>query len=223
MRARVAEGDEDRRRALALVPVSRETEERLAVYVDLLRRWQAVKNLVAPSTLPHLWTRHVADCAQLVPLAGPEARRWVDLGSGAGLPGLVVAALLHDRPGALVDLIESNERKCAFLREAVRATGVPARVHMDRVDRVLPGLDGAIDAVTSRALAPLPDLLAMGETAIARGAVGLFLTGADRTAVAVAGADPHWAGRVRIDHVPSRTNEESRIVVVRRSTPDAAS
>lgn len=93
------DGEEDRRRALALVPVSRETEERLAIYVDLLRRWQTIKNLVAPSTLPHLWTRHVADCAQIVPLAGPGARRWVDFGSGAGLPGLVVAMVLHDQIG----------------------------------------------------------------------------------------------------------------------------
>ena len=216
MGARAVDGGEDRRRALALVPVSRETEERLAVYVDLLRRWQTIKNLVAPSTLPHVWTRHVADCAQLVPLAGPAARRWVDLGSGAGLPGLVVAIVLHDRPDTRVDLIESNERKCAFLREAVRATGARARVHLDRVDRVLPRLDGAIDAIVSRALAPLPDLLAMGEGPIASGATGLFMTGADRAAERAVQADPHWAERVRIDNVASRTHAESRIVVVRR-------
>ncbi|HEX4766088.1 MAG TPA: RsmG family class I SAM-dependent methyltransferase, partial [Lichenihabitans sp.] len=88
----------DRRQALALVPVSRETEERLALYVALLRRWQRIKNLVGPSTLDRVWTRHIADSAQLVALM-PDRRRWLDMGSGAGFPGLVVAILLCDTPG----------------------------------------------------------------------------------------------------------------------------
>ena len=103
------ERDTDRRRGLRLVPVSRETEARLEFLVDGLRRWQGVKNLVGPSALDEVWTRHVADSAQLLALA-PEARRWADLGAGAGFPGLVIAIQLVGRPGAAVHLIEANAR-----------------------------------------------------------------------------------------------------------------
>ena len=116
---------DDRHAALRLVPVSRETEDRLAAFVDLLDRWRKMTNLVADSTFPSVWTRHIADSAQLIGLA-PEAKRWVDMGSGAGFPGLVIAIQLADVPGAVVHCIESDQRKCAFLREAARATGAAA-------------------------------------------------------------------------------------------------
>ena len=119
---------ENRRAALRLVPVSRETGDRLAAYVDLLARWRKTTNLIAGSTFPSVWTRHIADSAQLLALA-PTARRWIDMGSGAGFPGLVIAIQLADVPGAVVHCIESDQRKCAFLREAVRATGAAATIH----------------------------------------------------------------------------------------------
>ena len=172
------DSDHDRRAALSIVAVSRETEARLAAYVDLLCRWQTIKNLVGSSTLDAIWTRHIADSAQLVTLA-PDALRWVDLGSGAGFPGLVVAILLCGRPGARVDLIESNERKCAFLREAVRLTAAPARVHMGRIADVLPRIERPVEIVTARALAALPELLAMSEALLSGGTRGLFLVGDD--------------------------------------------
>src|SRR5439155_15697164 len=103
--------------------VSRETQARLGLLVDLIRRWNAAENLVAPADLPNLWTRHVADCAQLPGLL-PAVREWIDIGSGAGLPGIVIA--LVGPPGTHVHLIESNQRKCAFLRQAVRETGAAA-------------------------------------------------------------------------------------------------
>jgi 16S rRNA (guanine527-N7)-methyltransferase len=212
---------QDRRRALALVPVSRETEERLALYVDLLRRWQAVKNLVGPSTLPVIWTRHVADSAQLPALA-PDALRWVDLGSGAGFPGLVVAIMLRDRPGAQVDLIESNGRKGAFLREAIRATGAAARVHVGRIEHVVPTLQKPVDVVTSRALAPLQDLLAMSDMLLTYGARGLFLTGDDSPQVTESVGQALGPARYAFDVVASLTNPASRIIVARRSAPEAA-
>jgi 16S rRNA (guanine527-N7)-methyltransferase len=208
------DGDADRRTGLALVPVSRETEERLAVHVDLLRRWQRVKNLVGPSTLQQVWTRHVADTAQLVDLA-PEARRWVDLGSGAGFPGLVIAILLHGKPGAHVDLIESNERKCAFLRDVVRATGAPAQVHCGRIEAVVPLLDGAVDVVTARALAPLPMLLGLSQTLLGRGAVGMFPKGEEELAGIEASPD--------IVSLPSRTHPGGRILLVRSRQGDIGS
>src|SRR6185437_3029113 len=111
----------DKAEALRLTPVSHETEMRLDLYVDLLRLWQTKTNLVAPSTLPSLWTRHVADSLQLLSLA-PSARRWLDLGSGGGFPGIVVACALAEAPGATVHLVERNTKKAAFLREALRVT-----------------------------------------------------------------------------------------------------
>ena len=116
---------DDRRAALRLVPVSRETEERLATFVELLDRWRHKINLISNPTFASVWTRHIADSAQLIALA-PDAKRWVDLGSGAGFPGLVIAIQLADVPGAVVHCIESDGRKCAFLREATRATGAAA-------------------------------------------------------------------------------------------------
>src|SRR3954466_15311095 len=111
----------DRVPALALPPVSRETRERLDAFVALLLRWQCTTNLIANSTIPHLWTRHIADSLQLLDLA-PDARAWADLGSGAGFPGLMIAIALAERPGTMVHLVDSNKKKAAFLREAQRVT-----------------------------------------------------------------------------------------------------
>ena len=108
----------DRSRALALTPVSRETLDRLDRFVAVLLEWQQRMNLIASSTEPKLWTRHVADSLQLLALA-PQAQIWVDLGSGAGFPGVVLACALADRPGARVHLVERSTKKAAFLREAV--------------------------------------------------------------------------------------------------------
>ena len=121
----------DKGRALALFPVSRETQDRLDRFVETLLRWQDRLNLIANSTIGEIWTRHVADSLQLLPLA-PQARTWVDLGSGGGFPGMVIACALADEVGTRVHLIESNGKKAAFLREAVRATGTPAVVHDKR-------------------------------------------------------------------------------------------
>src|SRR3984885_5659746 len=102
----------DKAEALALTPVSRETEQRLDRYVDLLREWQAKTNLVAPSTLPSLWTRHISDSLQLLALA-PSAKIWADLGSGGGFPGVVLACALAEIPGAMIHLVERNSKKAA--------------------------------------------------------------------------------------------------------------
>src|SRR5882757_3993999 len=104
----------DKAAALGLTPVSRETEARLDRYVDLLLQWQAKTNLVAPSTLPNLWTRHIADSLQLLTIA-PSARVWADLGSGGGFPGVVLACAMAELPDAMVHLVERNAKKAAFL------------------------------------------------------------------------------------------------------------
>src|SRR3954454_23020154 len=153
---------EDRARALALTPVSRETAERLDRLVALLLTWQRTTQLVANSTLPQLWTRHIADSLQLVSLA-PEAKNWVDLGSGAGFPGLVIAIRLRQAQARLsppsarlsptsarltparVRLIESNAKKAAFLREAVRVTEAPAEVHHTRIENFVESFDQPVE------------------------------------------------------------------------------
>lgn len=147
-----------RDRLAGIIAVSRETGDRLATYVALLEKWQRAENLVAPSTLPHIWRRHVADSAQLAALF-PEAERWLDLGSGGGFPGMVIAILGAERPGTMVHLVESNRKKCAFLRAAARATRAPASVHEGRIETVLAGWSAPVDRVSARALAPLRALL----------------------------------------------------------------
>lgn len=203
------DGD-DRAAALALNPVSRETGERLDILARELRRWQEVKNLVGPATLDRVWTRHIADSLQLLDLA-PDARSWLDLGSGAGFPGLVLGIAGVERGGMRVDLVESNGRKCAFLRHVARLTGAPVTVHQARVEAVIGRFVGA-DAVTARALAPLPDLLAWSEALLTTGTLGLFPKGRDAQAELTEAAKT-W--RFDADLVPSRTDSDARIVRIR--------
>jgi 16S rRNA (guanine527-N7)-methyltransferase len=214
--------------------VSRETLVRLTTYEGLLRRWQRAVNLVAPSTLDAIWHRHFADSAQLAPLA-PTARTWVDLGSGAGFPGLVVAILLAGEPncraadgpsasghtqGALprMTLIESHARKCAFLREVVRATQMAGSVSVDILStRIETATTQASlqppDVVSARAVAPLDKLFALAAPLFASSTVGLFLKGRDAAAELQA-AEKLW--NFQSELVPSRTERDARIVVVRK-------
>ena len=168
----------DRSRALALTPVSRETLDRLDRYVAVLLEWQQRMNLIASSTEPKLWTRHIADLLQLLALA-PQARVWVDLGSGAGFPGVVIACALADMPGARVHLVERSTKKAAFLREAVHATGTPAEVHAVRLEDFVENLPMPVDVVAARALAPLAALLTATYPLLKIGTLGLFPKGQD--------------------------------------------
>ena len=207
----------DRARALALTPVSRETGERLDRFVELLLRWQHTTNLVAPSTIANLWTRHVADSLQLLDLA-PNARIWIDVGSGGGFPGLVIACTLAEEPGALVHLVESNTKKTAFLREAQRVTGAPVSVHAERIEHFAAHFQGKADVITARAVAPLKTLLTqcfplLGKT----GAIALFPKGQSADVEVGEAADSRGAKfwDLNVTMVPSRTDPASRIVVVR--------
>jgi 16S rRNA (guanine527-N7)-methyltransferase len=206
---------DDKARALALFPVSRETETRLDTYVDVLLRWQSKLNLVATSSIRELWTRHIVDSLQLLPLA-PEARTWVDFGSGGGFPGVPIACALADKPGAKVHLIESIGKKTAFLREAVRATGVPAIVHQERAEKFGKSCAEPVHVVTARALAPLKTLCDQAFPLISRGAVALFLKGQD-VDVELTDAAKYW--RLEATKVPSKTSPSGSIVVIRSLTP----
>ena len=168
----------DKAEALALTPVSAQTVARLERYVALLLEWQAKTNLVAPSTLPNLWTRHIADSLQLLDLAR-SAEIWVDLGSGGGFPGVVLACALAETPGANVHLVERNAKKAAFLREAVRITSAAATVHLAGIGDIVDRIGGRVDCVTARALAPLHQLVGFAEPFVSNGAKALFLKGQD--------------------------------------------
>ena len=170
--------DADKTAALRLTPVSRETESRLDRYVDLLLQWQAKTNLVSPATLPNLWTRHISDSLQLLNLA-PSAKSWVDLGSGGGFPGVVLACALAETPGARIHLVERIAKKAAFLREAIRVTASPGTVHLADIGDTVDRIAGPIDCVTARALAPLHQLIGFAEPWVKKGAKALFLKGQD--------------------------------------------
>ena len=197
----------------AILPVDAEAITRLSAYGALVRKWQPVKNLVAPSTLEHLWTRHIADSAQAL-AALPEARRWLDLGSGAGFPGLVTAILLCGVDGAFVTLVEANGRKAAFLMTVIRALGLPARVLNERIESIakrIPDPVGPVDAVSARALAPLAELLSDAEPWLAAGARAVFHKGQDFASEHQL-ATQSWAYDL-IEH-PSRIDPGGRIVVL---------
>jgi 16S rRNA (guanine527-N7)-methyltransferase len=189
--------------------VSRETVERLETHVALLSKWNPRINLVAASTLAEVWTRHVADSAQLWRLRPPGARLWLDLGSGAGFPGLVVAALAAEQaPYLTVRLVESNARKAAFLATVAHEAGLLAEVLVERWQRLPPQ---AADVVSARALAPLAELLAASEKHRRPGGVGLFPKG-ETVHKELAEASVRW----RFDHklTPSRTEPRAAILEI---------
>lgn len=198
----------DRAAALALTPVSRETEARLDRFIDLLQTWQVKTNLVSPSTLPMLWSRHVSDSLQLLTLV-PAAKVWVDFGSGGGFPGMVLACALADTPGAVVHLIERNGKKAAFLREALRVTGASAVIHLADIKDIVDRLAGPVDCVTARAVAPLHQLISLAEPLVKRGAKALFLKGQD-VEVELTEATKYWKVELRLHS--SRTGGHGWIV-----------
>lgn len=183
--------------------VSRETLDRLRLFADRLTRWNTRINLVAPSTIADLWQRHIADSAQLVPLAPLEATRWLDLGSGAGLPGLVVAAL---RPDLHMTLVESDQRKAAFLRTVSREMGLAPQVLAARIEALDPLHP---DVLSARALAPLPRLLDLAARHAGQDTVLLFPKGAGVVSELTA-ARTRWHSDV--EQIKSITNPSATIL-----------
>lgn len=204
----------DRAAALKIFPLPPETEARFAIYAELLRKWQKVINLVAASTLPQLWTRHFADSLQ-VQAAAPNALHWADLGSGGGFPGLVTAIRLADVPGAKIHLIEADQRKCAFLREVSRETQAPAIVHQGRIEDILPELPPPIEAVSARALAPLPILLGYTGDLLEKGAVGLFLKGEHLADELTDSATLSTFANYEFSPIRSATSLSARLLIVK--------
>lgn len=183
----------DRAAVLAGHAVSRETTEGLDRFVALLDEWQARTNLVAPSTLPELWTRHIADSLQFHRLA-PSAETWVDLGSGGGFPGIVVGTARASDPQFELHLVESNAKKAAFLRAAQRLNRIPGAVHPVRIEAAGTVISRA-DVVSARALASLNDLLRMVAPHLRPDARCLFAKGRGHEQE-IADASAHWRFRV---------------------------
>ncbi|MGX5848486.1 16S rRNA (guanine(527)-N(7))-methyltransferase RsmG [Mesorhizobium sp. PL10] len=190
-------------------PVSRETFERLVAFEQLFLKWNRSINLAAPSTLDDVWGRHILDSAQLARIA-PEAKRWADLGSGGGFPGLVLAFLLVERDGASIDLVESNRKKASFLQAVIGQFGLPARVVARRIDDSY-ALVSSPEIVTARALAALPALLDLSAPWLTKGSRALFHKGRDYRAE-VEESTHRWAFDL-VEH-PSMTDAHGVILEV---------
>ncbi len=189
--------------------VSRETIASLETYVALLRNWQPRVNLIGANTLDHIWQRHVADSAQLVALA-PDAVNWLDLGSGAGFPGMAIAILNANQPEFRMHLVESNTKKCAFLAKVARETGARVAIVNRRIESIFPSsIVPGPDIVSARALAPLPELLGLVAPWLTPGVRGLFPKGRDADAEITA-ARVHYNFSLRVH--PSRTAPDSQIL-----------
>lgn len=196
--------------------VSRESFAKLRQFAELLAKWQKTINLVGPKELPRMWSRHIADGLQLVEHLPQNARHVVDLGSGAGLPGLVLAIALAERDG-FVHLVESNGKKAAFMRDAIRKVEINAKVHCARIEDVYgePWVAN-IDVVTARALAPLPLLMKLAVPFVDRGAENsgemLFLKGQDVDSE-LTQTTKYW--NMKYDCLPSRTNAAGCILRIK--------
>lgn len=185
--------------------------QRLEVYAALIHKWQKAINLIAPKTLPDLWSRHFLDSAQLLEHAPANTQRWLDLGSGGGFPGLVIAALsdIH------MHLVESDQRKSTFLREAARAMNVAATVHVKRIEAVDPAalhaaMGAAPQVISARALAPLHELIGLAKPLAGEGTIYLFPKGrAAEDELTV--ARRYWTIPTA-DKLPSRTDPEASIL-----------
>jgi 16S rRNA (guanine527-N7)-methyltransferase len=188
--------------------VSRETFERLQIYAVLLKKWQEKINLVSSKTLPDLWTRHFADSAQVLEVL-PNAAIWADLGSGAGFPGVVMGIQIRERSEGVVHLIESDAKKCSFLREVSRETQAKTEVHHGRIEKEIPLLK--VDGITARALTSLSGIVEMSRPLLQKGAFGVFLKGQD-VAAELTCLTPHSRKYIKIQ--PSKSSSDGRIVIV---------
>lgn len=191
------------------VAVSRETFGRLHAFQDLLLKWTARINLISPGTRDDTWHRHIEDSAQLWLHAPARARSWIDLGSGGGLPGIVIAILATEHDPALeITLVESDQRKAAFLRQCRQEFGLDIDVCTNRIEAVPPG---PRDVISARALAPLPRLLELAQRFVHPGSVLLFPKGR-RADFELTEARRHW--HIAAEEIPSRTDPDGKLLKI---------
>lgn len=190
--------------------VSRETFSKLQAYEALVRKWTPAINLISKNTVPDLWNRHIADSAQIFAACPKDATTWVDIGSGGGFPGIVVAILAQEfRPDLRVTLVESDLRKATFLRQSGRELGLGITVAAERAENLPPQ---RADVVSARALAPLVDLLPLACLHMRPEGVAIFPKGA-RAAVELEDARKLWA--FEVDSRPSLSDSDATILVIR--------
>lgn len=190
--------------------VSRETEDRLLVFVDLLGKWTQKINLISKGTASDIWRRHILDSVQIYDFAPNNVSLWLDIGSGGGLPGVVVAALAAQfAPGARVAMIESDQRKAAFLRTALRELGLDGDVLASRIDAVPPK---SADLLSARALAPLDQLLGFAEMHLRLGGTAIFPKG-KTVDQEIADASTNWL--FKIEKHASMTDADARILTIK--------
>jgi len=193
----------------AVSGVSRETLARLKLFVSLLGDWNARMNLVSAKSLEDVWKRHIWDSAQLYPLLRSEARSLVDLGSGAGFPGLVLAIMLVERGPVRVVLYEAITKKCRFLEEVAHRTGVTVEVRNGRIEEARPE---PFDVVTARACAPLDQLLSYAVPFQAKNTQCLFLKG---QSVGAELTEAYKSGSMTVKQHPSRSDSSGVILDIR--------
>lgn len=181
---------------------------RLSKYETLLKDWNEHTNLIAPSTIDTIWERHFWDSAQLLPLIPAGTKTIVDIGAGAGFPGLVLAALLHGTSDATVHLIDATQKKCRFLTEAAEAMGITVKIHWGRAETIAP-LDAEV--VTARAVAPLDGLFGLVERHLRPGGLALLLKGA-RANEELTAARRAWD--FAVNGVPSRSDSAGMVLCV---------
>jgi 16S rRNA (guanine527-N7)-methyltransferase len=192
--------------------VSRESRQKIETYVKLLLTWQQRINLIGPATVASVWDRHIRDSLQLLPLLPKDVRTIAELGSGAGIPGLVLAMAADLQ----AHLYESNGKKAAFLREAARQTGTQAIVHNVRLETLSTKTDlPKVQCVVARALAPLPLLLDYAEPFLSEGALGLFHKGQDVDAE-LTEATKYW--RIGLTTHASQCDSRGVILEIREAT-----
>lgn len=199
--------------------VSRETRERFEIYAAHLTRWNRKINLVSPATIGDIWTRHILDSIQLAGLTRGTAKNWVDLGSGAGLPGLLVAVIkCESDPAFSMTLVDSDSRKCAFMAEAARAMGVSVKIETRRLEPDTKAPQ-RYEIVSARALAPLDKLLGYAAPLASRETVCLFPKGRNRA------AELEMAGRtwnMSVEEIASLSDSEGAILRISEISPKKA-
>lgn len=193
-----------------MIDVSRETRDRLETYEALLKKWNPAINLVSKSTIEDAWTRHFVDSAQIFDLTPEDTRHWVDIGSGGGFPGLVVAIMAAEaRPEMSTTLIESDLRKATFLRTVIRETGISAKVLSERIEKAPPQ---QADVLSARALASLTDLLGFAERHLSPKGLTVFPKG--KSAVdEINAALETWSFELQKE--VSRTDSDAVILLIR--------
>jgi 16S rRNA (guanine527-N7)-methyltransferase len=189
--------------------VSRETIEHLKLYESLIDKWNPTINLVSRASLPHIWERHILDSAQIWSFCPNNARYWLDLGSGGGFPGLVIAILAAgQRTGLTVGLVESDVRKASFLLQAVQTLGIPATIYQERSEILMPQ---SADVISARALAPLDRLLGFAARHLAKNGTCLLQKGKSHSSE-LTQAQKYW--KFEVQKMPSVTDSDGVILKI---------